>query len=79
MCGHRVQRRRGEAISRERRRTVPFDWVLPDGTVGLVRRLRAITDAIPIIMRPAAARESDKVTAFEVGADDYVTAARPRS
>ncbi len=53
-----------------------LDWMLPDTSgIELARRLRADarTRSLPIIMLTARAQEGDKLTGFEVGADDYVT------
>lgn len=53
-----------------------LDWMLPDiPGIELARRLRADvrTRDLPIIMLTARAQEGDKLTGFEVGADDYVT------
>ncbi len=59
--------------------TVPdlilLDWMLP-GTSGmeLARRLRReeLTRDVPIIMLTARGEESDRVTGFDAGIDDYV-------
>ena len=59
--------------------TVPdlilLDWMLP-GTSGmeLARRLRReeLTRDVPIIMLTARGEESDRVTGFDAGVDDYV-------
>ena len=52
-----------------------LDWMLP-GTTGieLVRRFRkeANTRDVPIIMLTAKGEESDRITGFDSGADDYV-------
>ena len=55
---------------------VLLDWMLPGASgVEFARRLRADerTSDIPIIMLTARGEEQDKVTALELGADDYVT------
>ena len=55
---------------------VLLDWMLPGASgVEFARRLRADerTSDIPIIMLTARGEEQDKVTALEIGADDYVT------
>ncbi len=66
-----------EALVRDSRPDlVLLDWVLP-GVPGLTlaRRLRndRRTRDISIVLLSARAEEQDKVTAFESGADDYVT------
>jgi len=49
-----------------------FDIMLPDGNgLALAKRIRASYDT-PIIMLTAKVSESDRITGFEVGADDYV-------
>jgi two-component system phosphate regulon response regulator PhoB len=53
-----------------------LDWMLPDSPgIELARRLRADvrTRELPIIMLTARAQEGDKLTGFEIGADDYIT------
>jgi two-component system phosphate regulon response regulator PhoB len=62
------------------RRTLPevalIDWMLPGQSgLALVRRLRADarTRELPVIFLTARGEESDKVTALEAGADDYLT------
>jgi two-component system phosphate regulon response regulator PhoB len=53
-----------------------LDWMLPGRSgVDLARDLRAHRRlrAIPLIMLTARAQEGDKLQAFDVGADDYVT------
>ena len=55
---------------------VLLDWMLPGASgVEFARRLRADerTSDIPIIMLTARGEEQDKVSALEIGADDYVT------
>jgi two-component system phosphate regulon response regulator PhoB len=55
---------------------VLLDWMLPDSPgIELARRLRAEarTRGLPIIMLTARAQEADRLSGFEVGADDYVT------
>lgn len=50
-----------------------LDLGLPDlDGVDVIRRLRQYSQ-IPIIVLSARAQESDKIAAFEAGADDYVT------
>jgi two-component system phosphate regulon response regulator PhoB len=53
-----------------------LDWMLPDSPgIDLAKRLRsdARTKEVPIIMLTARAEESDKLSGFEAGADDYLT------
>src|SRR5215470_20312112 len=53
-----------------------IDWMLPAMSgVALTRKLRqeARTKALPIIMLTGRTHEEDKITAFEAGADDYIT------
>jgi two-component system, OmpR family, phosphate regulon response regulator PhoB len=53
-----------------------LDWMLPDASgVDLAKRLRtdARTRELPIIMLTARAQESDKLSGFDAGADDYLT------
>ena len=52
---------------------VILDLVLPDGTgIEVCRELRKWTSA-PVIVLSAVGEESEKVTALDAGADDYVT------
>lgn len=53
-----------------------LDWMLPDRSgIDLARQLRsdARTRDVPIIMLTARTSESDKLSGFDAGADDYVT------
>jgi len=53
-----------------------LDWMLPDQTgIYLLRKLKAdpLLMDIPVIMLTARSSEHDKVMAFDLGADDYVT------
>lgn len=55
---------------------IVLDWMLPDASgIELARRLRSEsrTREVPILMLTARAQESDKLSGFEAGADDYVT------
>lgn len=55
---------------------VLLDWNMPGRSgVALMRQLRLDTQTrqLPVIMLTARDDEQDKVTAFEAGADDYVT------
>ena len=80
-AGHHVVRANdAESAQRIVREALPdlvlLDWMLPGASgVEFARRLRADerTSDIPIIMLTARGEEQDKVTALEIGADDYVT------
>ena len=62
-----------EAIARDRPDLVVLDLGLPDvDGVDLCREIRE-THSVPIVVLSARGRESDKVRALDVGADDYVT------
>lgn len=55
---------------------VLLDWMLPDTPgVELARRLRtdSRTRELPIILLTARAQETDKLSGFEAGVDDYLT------
>ena len=60
-------------------RSVSFDVVLLDinmpgiGGIETLRRLRSVYPKLPILMLTVRDRESEKVEALELGADDYVT------
>jgi two-component system, OmpR family, KDP operon response regulator KdpE len=60
-------------------RTEPFDAVLLDvnmpgiGGIETLRRIRAASPRLPVIMLTVRDREEEKVNALELGADDYVT------
>jgi two-component system phosphate regulon response regulator PhoB len=70
----------GEEALRLAQRSVPdvvlLDWMVKS-TSGLevCRRLRQMSETaeVPIIMLTAKSEESDRISAFETGADDYVT------
>ena len=54
---------------------VILDWMLPDiSGIDVCRQLRARkeTKSLPIIMLTARGEESDKVSALDAGADDYI-------
>jgi len=80
-AGHHVVRANdAESAQRIVREALPdlvlLDWMLPGASgVEFARRLRADerTSDIPIIMLTARGEEQDKVSALEIGADDYVT------
>lgn len=63
-------------IDRKRPELILMDWMLP-GTSGLelVRRLQrdANTQSIPVIMLTARNEESDKISGFSAGVDDYIS------
>ena len=51
-----------------------LDWMLPDGRgIDLLRKWRSQGIDIPIILLTARAEIIDKITALELGANDYVT------
>jgi len=52
---------------------VVLDWLMPgmDG-LGVVERLRAAEDKTLVLMLTARDEEPDRITGFELGADDYV-------
>jgi two-component system phosphate regulon response regulator PhoB len=53
-----------------------LDWMLPDQTgIYLLRKLKAdpLFVDIPVIMLTARSSEHDKVMAFDLGVDDYIT------
>src|SRR5207302_10541349 len=55
---------------------VLLDWILPNATgASFARQLRTDqrTKDIPIIMLTGRTEETDKVTALEAGADEYIT------
>jgi DNA-binding response OmpR family regulator len=53
---------------------VILDIMLPDiSGVEICRRIRAVDSRTPILMLSSLAEETDKVTALELGADDYLT------
>jgi two-component system response regulator TctD len=54
---------------------VILDVMLPGGTDGmtLLRRMRAKKSATPVLMLTARSQVDDRVTALDLGADDYLT------
>ena len=63
-------------ISKQKPDLVLIDWMLPQTNgLELARSLKADgeTQEIPIIMLTARSEEHDRVTALDIGADDYVT------
>jgi two-component system KDP operon response regulator KdpE len=73
-----IEASRGE-MALELLRTEPFDAVLLDvnmpgiGGIETLRRMRALSPRLPILMLTVRDREEEKVNALELGADDYVT------
>jgi DNA-binding response OmpR family regulator len=61
-----------EAIERTPPDVVLLDVMLPDGNgFALAKRIRAIS-RVPLVFLTAREAESDRITGFELGADDYV-------
>lgn len=60
-------------------RSAPYDAVLLDvnmpgiGGIETLRRIRAASPRLPVLMLTVRDQEEDKVEALELGADDYVT------
>ncbi len=53
---------------------VILDIMLPDlNGIEICRRIRAVDGRTPILMLSSLSEETDKVTALELGADDYLT------
>src|SRR3974377_1038972 len=73
-----IEASRGE-MALDLLRTEPFDAVLLDvnmpgiGGIETLRRMRAMSPRLPILMLAVRDREEEKVNALERGADDYVT------
>jgi two-component system, OmpR family, phosphate regulon response regulator PhoB len=64
------------AVSHTRPDLILLDWMLPGiSGVAFVRRIKRDpkTRSIPIIMLSAKGEEADKVSALDIGADDYIT------
>ncbi len=62
-----------EALKARNPDLVVLDVMLPDGDGFLLaRRMRAAGHRMPILFLTARASESDRITGFEVGGDDYV-------
>jgi len=64
-----------EALKRAQPSLILLDWMLPGVSgIDLARRLRRedATSGIPIIMLTARCDETDRVSGFEAGVDDYV-------
>ena len=65
-----------DLIKHEMPDLVILDWMLPNlSGVEILRQIRASKSLkkIPIIMLTARTEESDKLRAFDTGADDYIT------
>jgi two-component system phosphate regulon response regulator PhoB len=61
-----------EALKMKSPDLVILDVMLPDGDgFQFARKMRAVSD-VPILFLTAKASESDRITGFEVGGDDYV-------
>jgi DNA-binding response OmpR family regulator len=53
---------------------VILDVMLPDGSgFGVLARLRAAGDRVPVLLLTSRSLETDKVRGLELGADDYLT------
>ena len=53
---------------------VILDVMLPDGSgFGVLEKLRARDDRVPVLLLTSRSLETDKVRGLELGADDYVT------
>ena len=76
--GHRVHWEREGRSACAQGLTGPYDLIVLDlmlpGMDGyeICRRLRAAGRAVPILMLTARAREEDRVTGLDLGADDYL-------
>lgn len=54
-------------------RAMVLDLGLPDGDgLGLIRGLRSVGDALPILVLTARGKVSERITGLHAGADDYV-------
>ncbi len=61
-----------ESLKKEKPNLVILDIMLPDGNgFYLAKRIREFSD-VPIIFLTAKDSESDRITGFEIGCDDYV-------
>jgi DNA-binding response OmpR family regulator len=64
----------GTALTGESFDLVILDIMLPDvNGIEICRRIRAVDGRTPILMLSSLSEETDKVTALELGADDYLT------
>jgi DNA-binding response OmpR family regulator len=61
-----------EAVDTRPPELIVLDVMLPDGDGFLLARKIRRSHAVPIIFLTAKASESDRITGFELGADDYV-------
>jgi DNA-binding response OmpR family regulator len=61
-----------EAVETKPPDLIVLDVMLPDGDGFLLARKIRKSQALPIIFLTAKASESDRITGFELGADDYV-------
>jgi DNA-binding response OmpR family regulator len=61
-----------EAVKMKNPDLIILDVMLPDGNgFQLAKRIRSISD-VPIVFLTAKTSESDRITGFEIGGDDYV-------
>ncbi len=61
-----------EAVARRKPDLIILDVMLPDGDGFLFARKLRVHHSVPIIFLTARSAESDRITGFEVGGDDYV-------
>jgi DNA-binding response OmpR family regulator len=62
-----------EALDFQRPELIIFDVMLPDGNgLVLAQRIHSRHPDIPFIFLTARESESDRITGFEIGADDYI-------
>jgi len=63
-----------EQLSVSRPSLVLLDINLPDGTgTGLLKKIRAVSTDLPVILLTANDTDADVVSGLEAGADDYIT------
>jgi len=62
-----------EAVETKPPELIILDVMLPDGDGFLLARKLRASHNVPIIFLTAKASESDRITGFELGADDYLT------
>ncbi|MBT3274373.1 MAG: response regulator transcription factor [Spirochaetales bacterium] len=65
-------RRFHDAVEKGKPDLMILDVMLPDGDGFLVAKKLSETQNIPVIFMTAKATESDRITGFEIGADDYI-------